>query len=70
MFALLDPRENLRKALLVLAFAILVRFTCAWGVRGFSFHFIAMAETFLFLGLGVGLVLGDLVAEKKVRLCF
>ncbi len=65
----LDPRENLRKALLVLAFAILVRFIYAWGVRGFSFHFIAMAETFSFLGLGVGLVFGDLVAEKKVRLC-
>ena len=65
---LLNPSENLRNALLVLAFAILVRFACAWGVRGFSLHFIAMAETFLFLGLGVGLVFGDLVAEKKVRL--
>ena len=64
---LLDPSENLRNALLVLAFAILVRFTCAWGVREFSFHLVAMAETFMFSGLGIGLVFGDLIAGGKVR---
>ena len=65
MFSLfLDPRESLKKGMSVLMIALFVRFICAWGVRGFSFQFIAMVETFLFLGLGVGLVFGDLVAEK------
>ncbi len=65
MFSLfLDPKESLRKGMSALMIAIFVRFISAWCIRTFSYHLLAMAETFLFLGIGLGLVFGDWVGEK------